>query len=105
MRDRAAGADRHRDHDQVGIPDGFRAGFGDLVGKARADLAHALSGFGEASVTTTVFAAPVALAARATEPPIRPAPITARREMMGAVVIMTVARVPDAAQRDSGAPQ
>ena len=65
--------------------DGFRAGLDHLVGECPSSRTRCAR-LGDASVTTTVFAAPDACAARAIDEPIRPTPISARRSKMGAVM-------------------
>ena len=81
MRDRAAGADRDADDDEVGAVDRGGVALDHLIGDA--ELGHALARRGERAVATIERTAPCARAARAIEQPIRPKPISARRLKIG----------------------
>ena len=78
LRDRAAGADRNADDDEIGAFDRRRVGLDHLIGNAQARR-RARRVAAERAVATIERTAPCARAARAIEEPIRPMPISASR--------------------------
>ena len=75
-RDRAAGAYRDTENNEISAFHGRDIGFNHLIGKAQLGNAAAR---GETTVATIDFAAPCARAARAIDEPIKPIPMRARR--------------------------
>ena len=82
-RDRAAGADRHAEDDEIGAAAASAASSVTLVGEA--ELAHALAHRRASRSIATIVAAPAlqAPAPRAIDEPIRPMPMRARRSNSG----------------------
>ena len=82
LRDRAAGADRHADDDEVGAFDRRGVGLDHLIGDA--ELGHALARLPPSARSRRSSAPRPARARRArSSQPIRPTPISARRSKSG----------------------
>ena len=75
--DRAAGAHRDAENDEIGAFHGRGIGFDHVIGEA--ELGDAAARGGERAVATIDRAAPCARAARAIDEPIKPIPMSARR--------------------------